>query len=286
MVLNASYQTTKQTLTERLEKIENFFDSDCISYNGQIVIDTPFVLSKIISELAAEKKHENLIFMLTTSGGSILAVERIVKILRQFYKKVTFIIPDYAYSAGTVLCMSGDEIYMNFYSVLGPIDPQVQNKDGRWVSALSYLDKIEELIKKSENNTITPVEFAILKEFDLAELKEFEKAAKYSKEVLINHLLEYKFKSWKMRSGSNIPVTQEYKKNRAEKIAEKLGSNDWYSHGRPIHMDKLEEIGIQINDYSGDEVLTQLICDYYYLLEDFIRKNDSLISIQTRRFFL
>ena len=285
MVLNASYHMANQTLTERLEKIEKKFDSDCISYNGQIAVDTPFILSKIISELAAEKKHENLVFILTTSGGSILAVERIVKILRQFYKKVIFIIPDYAYSAGTLLCMSGDEIYMNFYSVLGPIDPQVQNKDGRWVSALSYLDKIEELIKKSENNTITSVEFAILKEFDLAELKEFEKAAKYSKEVLINHLLEYKFKSWNMRTDLNIPVTPEYKKEKAEEIAEKLGSNAWYSHGRPIHINKLEEMGIQINDYSGDEDLTQLICDYYYSLEDFIRKNDSFIFIHTRRFF-
>lgn len=32
--------------------------------------------------------------------------------------------------------MSGDKIFMDFFSVLGPVDPQVQNKDGKWVPAL------------------------------------------------------------------------------------------------------------------------------------------------------
>ena len=48
---------------------------------------------------------------------------------------MNFIVPEYAYSAGTIFCMSGDNIYMDYYSVLGPIDPTVQNKDGRWVAA-------------------------------------------------------------------------------------------------------------------------------------------------------
>ena len=55
--------------------------------------------------------------------------------------------------------MSGDSILMNYYSVLGPVDPQVQTKDGKLVAALGYLDKINEMIKKSINDTLSPAEF-------------------------------------------------------------------------------------------------------------------------------
>ncbi len=47
-----------------------------------------------------------------------------VSVMRKHYKEVSFIVPSHAYSAGTVLVLSGDKIYMDYYSVLGPIDPQ------------------------------------------------------------------------------------------------------------------------------------------------------------------
>ena len=51
--------------------------------------------------------------------------------------------------------MSGDNILMNYFSALGPVDPQVQNKDGKLVAALGYLDKINDLLIKAQNNTIS-----------------------------------------------------------------------------------------------------------------------------------
>jgi len=51
-------------------------------------------------------------------------IERIVAVMRNHYESVSFIIPNFAFSAGTVLALSGDEIYMDYYSVLGHIDPQ------------------------------------------------------------------------------------------------------------------------------------------------------------------
>ncbi len=86
----------------------------------------------IVEDLAKDpnKKHA-ISVVLTTRGGSATAVERYVNILRNHYEEVNFIVPDYAYSAGTIFCMSGDNIYMDYFSVLGPIDPQVQNKEGK-----------------------------------------------------------------------------------------------------------------------------------------------------------
>ena len=99
--------------------------------------------------------------LLTTTGGSLNPVKRIVNIFRNFYKEVNFIIPDYAYSAGTVMCCSGDKIYMDYYSVLGPIDPQVRNKDGKFVAALGYLDKILYLILDYPNKHYTFKHFEV-----------------------------------------------------------------------------------------------------------------------------
>lgn len=79
---------------------------------------------------------DRAIVLVETAGGVIETVERIVQVLRKHYKTVEFIIPNYAYSAGTILVMSGDEIYMDYYAVLGPIDPQYPSDDGNYVPGM------------------------------------------------------------------------------------------------------------------------------------------------------
>src|SRR5437762_2019636 len=59
-----------------------------------------------------------LVVILTTNGGFIETVQRIVETLRHHYEHINFVIPNYAFSAGTVLAMSGDQIYMDYYSRL------------------------------------------------------------------------------------------------------------------------------------------------------------------------
>ena len=84
------------------------------------------------------KTEDHLITMLETGGGFIETVERLVKVMREHYERVSFVIPDFAYSAGTVLTMSGDKIFMDYYSVLGPIDPQFRDSDGSLSSGYGY----------------------------------------------------------------------------------------------------------------------------------------------------
>lgn len=84
-------------------------------------------------------KEPKLIVILETTGGYIEVVERICYVFRKHYREVDYIIPDHAYSAGTVLALSGDKIYMDYYSVFGPIDPQVQNSDEKFIPGMGYL---------------------------------------------------------------------------------------------------------------------------------------------------
>ena len=216
----------KSLLNSKLDALEQYLNADVLVYYGPIGNLNENVFLKIVEELVQnDKHHDTLYIILTTTGGSAITVERYVNIIRYHYSEVNFIVPDYAYSAGTIFCMSGDSIYMDYFSVLGPIDPQVQNKEGKWVAALGYLDKVNEYIEKAKNGNLTNVEFSILKDFDLAELRSFEQARDLTIDLLKKWLVKYKFKNWtKHHDGRD--VTPEEKQNRATEIAEHLSDVD------------------------------------------------------------
>lgn len=275
----------KELMIETLLELEKKTNSDILSYFGPIIDGNENVFLDIVEELAKDPdKRDNLLIILTTNGGSAMAVERYVNIIRKHYKKVSFIVPDYAYSAGTIFCMSGDEILMDYFSVLGPIDPQVRNKEGNFVPALGYLDKVNSLLEKAKNGTLTNAEFLILKDFDLAELRAYEQAKELTISLLKKWLVKYKFRNWNNHSNGN-PVTNEEKEKRAEEIADKLGDNNiWKSHGRPICIEELEELKLKIEDFSSNEDLRTSIRKYYNLSKDLINKYGMKIFIQTRKY--
>lgn len=276
-------------LNQKLQDLEAHFDADILTHFGPFEGGENFFL-KVVEELATDpNKKDRINIILTTGGGSANVVERFVNILRHHYQEVNFIVPDYAYSAGTIFCMSGDRIFMDYFSVLGPIDPQVQNRDGRLVAALGYLDKINELLSKAKDDTLTQAEFIILKDFDLAELRGYEQAKDLTITLLKNWLVNYKFKNWdKHRSNKDLigqEVTEEQKIERAREIADNLSNNnEWKSHGRPINITALKKLGLEIDDYSECEERRKLIRDYYELVSDFVISKGFRNFVHTRKF--
>lgn len=276
-------------LLERLSVLETHFEADVLTYFGPFEGGESTFL-KIIEDLSDDpNKREKIYIVLTTGGGSATVVERFVNILRHNYDEVNFIVPDYAYSAGTIFCMSGDNILMDYSSVLGPIDPQVQNKEGRLVAALGYLDKINQLIEKAQNNSLTQAEFLILKDFDLAELRGYEQAKDLTIALLEKWLVKYKFKNWsKHRTNPDKvgnDVTEDEKIERAKEIADQLSNNNkWKSHSRPINIDALKELRLEIDDYSSNTERRKLIRDYYELVSDYVASRGFRIFVQTRNF--
>jgi len=118
---------------------------------------------------------------LETSGGLIDVAERIAIILRHHYKKVAFLVPSEAMSAGTILVMSGDSIYMDYASMLGPIDPQVQTSNGDWVPALGYLEQYDQFIEKANEGALSGAELSYLIEnFDPAALYRYDQEKELS----------------------------------------------------------------------------------------------------------
>ena len=205
-------EAARNLLNSKLAELETYLNADVIVYYGEIFDSVEIQMKKIVEELQSEKEPHSICYIiLTTPGGSLNPVNRMVTILRHFYTEVNFIVPNYAYSAGTIFCMSGDNILMNYFSALGPVDPQVQNKDGKLVAALGYLDKINDLLIKAQNNTISQAEFLILKDFDLAELRAYEQAKELAVDLIMKWLVKYKFKDWAEHSEGSSVTTEEKK---------------------------------------------------------------------------
>ena len=265
--LNQIPNVINNLINQALFDLENYLVSDVIAINGSIVKEMLPMIRDSIEMMKINSQRNKLSIILTTNGGSAEVAERLVYIFRKHYNEVDFFVPDYAYSAGTILCMSGDNIFMDYYSVLGPIDPQVMNKDGVFVPALGYLDKIKELIDMAKAGTISEAEFLILKDFDLAELKAYEQAKNLTVDLLKEWLVKYKFKNWNRTEGNNKQVTKEMKDKRAEEIAKELGDhNKWLSHGRALNIEKLTGIGLKIEDFGIDQNLSYRIKNFHNLM--------------------
>lgn len=220
-------------------------------------------------------KRPKLLFVLETPGGYLEPVVRIVETTRHHYKYVEFIVCDHAFSAGTVLVLSGDEIYMDYFSVLGPTDPQDVLPDGTMVPALGYIERYERLIEKSRNGTITTAEVTLLIEgFDQGRLQMFEHARELAKCLLKEWLPKYKFKDWTRTETRGRRVTEKMRQKRAQEIADQLSDTQtWHSHGRGISMEILRrDLKLKIKDMESDPEVKTAIRNFNGLLADFAGK--------------
>ena len=281
----------KEALTQRVRALEAHFVADAIFFYGPIYPSIEKRFREFIDNLRQDgPPKDRLAIFLNTPGGSAEIVEKLVEIIRFHYRELYFVVPDEAMSAGTIFCMSGDKIYMDYSSSLGPIDPQVHNGK-QWVPALGYLDYVERMIDRSAKGQITDAELVILQNQDLAMLSRYEQAKNLTITLLKKWLVEYKFKDWTTHQTNpdklNQPVTLEEKKERAADIAKLLSDNKiWHSHGRMISATTLSKVlRLKIEDYSSDTTLRPLVRAYSDLVTDYAIRNDYASFLHSRCYF-
>lgn len=295
--INAN-QCVNHIMVSMNQDVAGKLDGDCIFIWCGMQSPLDDELRVVIEDLVAERDNGDdptgrLIVLLETNGGYIEVVERIVSVMRKHYEEVYFVVAGHAYSAGTVLVMSGDKIYMDYYSVLGPIDPQYQDDEGHsLLPGAGYLAKFEELTKKINNSrsaspNATKAELAyLIKRFDPAKLFHIEQAIEHGQSLITEWLPKYKFKNWKTTRTKKKRVTAKVRRDRAAQVAKVLGKADrWHSHGRGISMRELEdaEINLLVDDFGCDKNLSSAIRNYHGLAVDYARKNRVRGFIHTRQ---
>jgi len=273
-----------EMLNERISKLEEAINADCISVSGPILPGVDQHFNKALQSIPGTRR-DVLAVILQTPGGVVEIADRMVQATRHLYGEgeVHFYVPDQAMSAGTIMALSGDRIFMNYFSVLGPIDPQVPKGD-KLLPALAYLSEYDALIEKSRNGTLTAAEFTLLNKFDIGELHTFKQAKDLSIELLEKWLSTFKFKDWDITESRRVQVTEEMRKARAKQIASDLmDHNKWHSHSRCISMDILvNQLKIKIDNYWDNPPVRQSLHNYWDLLADFLQQKAISTFVHSR----
>ncbi len=124
-----------------LDEVEEANDADFMFYVGEISRPGYAAVTALCE---SKKKRPNALLLLTTSGGDPDAGYRIARCLRHHYKKLSIYTPAQCKSAGTLICLSADEIVMGDEGELGPLDIQISKPDEIYESG-SGLDVTESL---------------------------------------------------------------------------------------------------------------------------------------------
>jgi len=169
---------------------------------------------KILQEFRKTPNDQPIDLILHTPGGYALAAQMMAMAIKFHQGKVTVMVPFYAMSGGSLMSLASDEIRMEKYSVLGPVDPQIPTPDGMWpASALATLIKTKPIQNVTDRMVIMS---------DVANL-ETENA-----KAFVLWLLEGKME-----------------KDQAERVADFL-ARGYMSHATPITLDVARAMGLNV----------------------------------------
>lgn len=158
--------------------------------------------------------------VLHTPGGLVLAALQIARAVEAHRGKVTVFVPHHAMSGGTLVALAADEIVMCDHSVLGPIDPQVNQYPAASILMAAQTKPVAEL----DDETL------ILADVSRKALDQVIRAA--------TELLAVR-----MPSGE------------AAALAEKLASGNW-THDYPIPAAEAKALGLPVTTEMPEDVLT------------------------------
>ena len=196
-----------------------------------------------LQDMLRESDKQTIDVYLETPGGSGETAEEIARFLHKKFQEVNFVIVGEAKSAGTILALSGDNLYMSDTGSLGPIDAQV--KIGRsMVSAYDYKAWVDE--KKEEakkNGRLNAFDAIMVAQISPGEINGVVNSLKFAQDLVAGWLEQYKFKNWTETETNHTPVTQEMKRKRAEEVSESLCNHmNWRSHGRSLKIEDLNSV--------------------------------------------
>jgi hypothetical protein len=86
------------------------------------------VLLRVPRHLEAIGKQERLALVLYTLGGDTNTPWPFVNFLRAYCDELFVLVPFWAHSAGTLIALGADRIYMTRFGTLSPVDPSVTNE--------------------------------------------------------------------------------------------------------------------------------------------------------------
>jgi ClpP class serine protease len=177
---------------------------------------------EVLRAIRLTPKDAPIDLILHTPGGILLAASQIALALSGHPAKKTVIVPHYAMSGGTLIAFAADEIVMDPYAVLGPVDPQLMEGTASYpaVSVLKVLEKKK--IDEINDRTII--------------LADEAKKAMVQNEALVRKILAAR-----------------YPDQTVNKVVDELVSGK-YTHDNPITADLASAMGLKVSTQVPVEV--------------------------------
>lgn len=197
------------------------------------------------------KDYKSIDVLIHSPGGKPDVTERLVYLLRKRFNEVHFLIPHSAYSAATMLALSGDSIILHSSATLGPIDPQINGIPAR--SIIKGFAKVRDSITPET----LPAYLPLIEKYSLELLEICEDSEKLSKELLTQWLSSYMLKKEVFEGQINKAV--EYFRDYDSHLL----------HSRPLVYDKIRDL--KLNIAYAEENLNTLLWEAYLVIENFFQ---------------
>lgn len=200
------------------------------------------LIDSVLSNQTINNKNIDIVFV--SNGGSPEAAERIVRLLRDNFEKIRFILPGNAFSAATMMAFSSDEIIMTDSATLGPIDPQINGIPAR--SILRGFEALEKRMQEEKAEALAAY-LDLLKDYSLHLLEICKSAEALAKELAREWVSRYVLKC-------------ELDDPRVENIVSYFADYDKHkSHGRSIGRQQAIAVGLPVTKLERGTPLDKLV---------------------------
>ena len=108
----------------QLAELESLRGNPVILYSSMINDDCVSVLYEC---LRRKKQMKSLDLILSTMGGLVTTTRQLALLLREYTQHLNILVPYHAKSAGTLLCLSANELVLGPLAALGPIDSHISS---------------------------------------------------------------------------------------------------------------------------------------------------------------
>lgn len=193
-------------LTVRLAEISALMDGRNVLFYASAFLQKPAAgapatsithedVNGLMSVIYGMDYSKGLALVLHTPGGVTTAAESFVAYMRAKFPSVDVVVPTFAFSAGTMIAMGCDRIWMGRQSQLGPIDPQMpMPATGRFVSAQAIVAQFERALKDIGDDQRAAHAYApILQSMGPALVQEARVSLRYSEDTVAAWLRAHMF---------------------------------------------------------------------------------------------
>lgn len=211
-------------------------------------------LNGFMSVVRGLEWDKGLTLLLHTPGGQLSAVETVAAYLHSKFPSIEVIVPTYAMSAGTMLCLAANRVIMGRQSQLGPTDPQMVVGPGQMVSACAIVDQFDRAKADIEKDLRMAHLWApILQSLGPALLQEANRVLDYAETMVARWLESHMFKD------QSDPASM------ARKVASYFRGSEHKSHGRRIDRDEARDQGVIVDDLEADQSLQDAVLTAYHV---------------------